>query len=462
MLKNSFFQLFETLSSSELTAFHQFSKGVYAKQQVGLRLLAYLIEEKKKGKIANIESAFSATFLRKMKAGSDRKRLLNIFSDLHNWLKKFLIFKELESDDFTQKLLLLRVLHRKKLINRFRKSLAQLKKELTANIYDFWQPLKLLLLHHLVYFRSLSIPAADINPSLIVLPSLLKDFYLRASLRYESALINLKGLFAVQDVEIPDLGKTRQAIQSFQLANPYTNLYYWISRLTDNGTEEAYQKVKELFLEFPFATKEDEQEILVYLFNFNGKQFRAGKLDKMKDHFKLLKLGLEKGLLMMDGQFTKVNFQNIVSVACYLEEFEFADQFIQEYGKHLHIPNAKELISLSSTRVLIGREQYRPALKMLSKIYMKEYIYDATRRSYQLICLVELKENPLLIKNYCENFLLFNRRNNSQSAQVVAGFKNFVMVVQKIIKGVPKEEILEFINRQEALVYQTWLQEQIE
>jgi len=231
MLNNSFFRLFETLSNTEIKAFYQFSNGVYAKQQIGLRLLNYLVEAKKKGTAANIDAAFSATFLQAMQGSNDRKKLSNTFSDLHNWLKNFLMYKELEADDFIKKILFLRVLHRKKLINHFKKTLAQLKKEISNNIYDFWHPLKLLMLHHLIYFRSISISNKEITPSLIVLPSLLDEFYMRARLRYETAIINLKSIAAVEDIEIPDLEKTRQHISQSRLTNPYTNLYYWISIL---------------------------------------------------------------------------------------------------------------------------------------------------------------------------------------------------------------------------------------
>jgi len=196
-------------------------------------------------------------------------------------------------------------------------------------------------------------------------------------------------------------------------------------------------------------------EVLVYLINFNSKQIRFGNFKNIRDHLDMFKLGLAKEIFLLDGQFSKSTFQNIVS-------FDFADQFIQDFASKLHLPNASALVYLSSTRVLIGRKQFQNALKLLSKISFKEYPYDSVRRSYQLMCLVELKERPILINNYCDNFLLFIRRDKSQSADVLAGNKNFVLVIQKLLKGVPKEEIKEFINQQKAVVYRTWLLEQLE
>jgi len=462
MQNSVFFQLFDVLTKKEAKLFYQFSKGMYEKQQVALRLLAYLVKAKRVGQKRSaftMEELYLITFQQKMQDSKNRKHLLNTLSDLHLWLKRYLTFKELEEHSFMQKMLFLRVLLKKNLSILFLKNVYKLKIELETLKHDFWQPLRLLVVHHLIYFESISIPQKDIVPSLHQLPNYLDLFFLRAKIRYETALLELRKIYTLGDFSLPDLDLTRQAISSSEQEDTYLELYYWLSKLCEDQTDFHFRKVLQLFYSTSFHSNLDALEVFVYLNNYLVGQIRRGNERSVKDQLALFKYSLNTKILIHDGQITTSSFHNIISVACHQKEFDFAEQVVAIYGPTLRIKNAEAILQQTTARILIGRKQYSQALTLLSNITLNEVNEENNRRSYQILCLLGLQENSTLINNYCDNYLLYLKRNKSTSPTTILSIKNFILVVQKILKEIPKEEIYHFIDNTNFLSFKAWLLE---
>jgi len=156
MRESNFFQLLGTLTERELTAFYHFANGTYYKQQVQLRLLAYIYHNRPKSQGVDrrtVEAAYLAAFNGELENDWHRKKLFNTLSDLNTWLVDFLVLKEIQKDSVMRELLAAKVYKDRLLRKLFYRTLRKIKKELQTKVKDdFWKPLKAMIHAHFSYF----------------------------------------------------------------------------------------------------------------------------------------------------------------------------------------------------------------------------------------------------------------------------------------------------------------------
>jgi len=170
-------------------------------------------------------------------------------------------------------------------------------------------------------------------------------------------------------------------------------LYYWIVQLVKYRTEEAYQKVKEYFKLVVFTDKDEEQEVLVHLLNFCAYAMRKG-------------------------------------------DFSYGQEILNVY---------KEAAASNKLNKYLTGQTY---LNIVSLINIKSKLFqiEKKRRDLQIKCLIELKENPELIRNQCYYFLLYLKRDKFTSKESKLSHINYIKVIQKLQNQVPKQEIIAFID----------------
>lgn len=461
MLKSSFFQLLLTLSDKEIKAFYQFSTGAFFTQKVQLRLLDYILAGWSQKRIVELTeaAAYQATFQHALQTEKQRKKLFNTLSDLNGWLLDYLVWNEIKKEPTLKAFLQAKVYQKRGLKDKFYKVIEKAKKDCNKVFFDFWKPLKLMLLGHFYYFNDNTEKKNLAATGMSEMMSYLDDFYFLCKLRYGSELINRENLLAEVN-PILFIKEVQQAVkQPKSLEMEHLQLYYWLTRLLEERTDEAFQKVKNYFISIPFLDKLEEQDTLYYLINHATYSVRKGKNEYILISFLLFKIGLEKQLLYNDGAFSRNAFKSIVNIACDLREFDWAEQFIEDYSDNLIAHNAEIDVNVANARVLIGQKDFGPALTLLAQLHSNIFYVERQIRSLQIICLYELKENEELIRTKCTNLMVYLKRSNIANQDTVLSSINFVKVVKKLQRKESKAAILKFLEKEKLLSYRSWVVE---
>jgi len=238
---------------------------------------------------------------------------------------------------------------------------------------------------------------------------------------------------------------------------PIFQLYYWLLVLREEQSLEAYYRLKNSFYSFTFEDRIEHLIVMQSLMNFVSSHLRSGRTDLAKDALGLYKEGIKHDLLIQDGIMTMITFLNVVTTACTHKEFSWATTFIEEYGSFL-LPNLRpDLIALCYARIHSSQEDYSKALSYLAIISSKNFYIEIIRRLNQLQCFVELQEDEELIYSRCINYLAYLDRHQTKNVQVAKGYKNFVKLLQKIVRKVPIENMERFMEENDFIVAKSWL-----
>ncbi len=459
MLHSTFFKLLSTLSNNEILSFQEFVLAVHAKKKIPNRLLSYILSHGTNvaaWEKISIEKAYFNTFDQEFATEKHRKKIFNTLSELNAWLTNYLVWKEVEHSSMWRPYILAKVYFERGLFDSFEKLIRQSIKLIESIPNGFLRPLFLMMFYHVSYFNSTII---DLHKSSKLKLSLkyLEQFYLQTKLRYVGELVNRNNLREDNQAFLIPTDLLSKARQLEHQENNYMQLYYWTVQLSKNRKHIAYEKVKYYFNLLTFTDKEEEQEIMTYLLNFCAYNIRKGDFSYVEESLNLYKEALLANRL--DFHLTENRFFNIVTIACGVKDVDWADYFIDTYAHKMKTPEGKDMVLLSKVRVFIQRKKYEEALSNLVHIKSKLFHTEKKRRAFQLKCLVELKENSELILNYCSNFLLYLKRDKFSSQEDKLSLINFIKVVQKLQKKVPKQDIVDFVDNTSSIAFKNWITE---
>jgi len=465
MQETSFFQLANTLEDKEWKAFFAFVSGIYSKQKIQIRLLNYLHanrSKKKKWENISAEQAYAETFAHQMETAKQKKKLLNTFSDLYNWLVDYLIWKDIKNDEFIRKIFTAEIYRKRNLNSKSLQILSTTKKWLLKNpILDFWKPLKLMLISHLLTYNAVVNDKRYRITEILDAAKYLDEFYFLAKLRYSASIFSFKN---VEKEKTPILllkEVQKEVTKPAYKTNEHIQLYYWICQLSIERSAEAYDILKERFFNFSFPDKNEGLDVATFLVNHNAHLTRLGHIHSVQDCLKIFQVSLEKSLHIINGEINSTSFQNISNVASFLKDFDWALQFIKEYGPYLPKAERKDVIAISYARVFSEEQECHKALEQLRKISSKVFTIEVVRRLLQIRCFYDLKENKTLIRASCTNMMAYLDRQEKIAPLIILSYKNFLEIMYKLLRAIPKIELLDLISKTEVVTYKSWLKERI-
>jgi hypothetical protein len=121
------------------------------------------------------------------------------------------------------------------------------------------------------------------------------------------------------------------------LAQPAIAVYYFAYKTLTTPNDETYfdrleqliQKHEQEFTQSEFRT------IYVAAVNYCIPKITQGRRDFAERAFKLYTKGLERGVLFENGLLSRYTFGNAVAFAIRVEEFAWAEKFVEENKKYL-------------------------------------------------------------------------------------------------------------------------------
>ena len=265
------------------------------------------------------------------------------------------------------------------------------------------------LAQHLLYFH----PSAPRQPEqLEAMMQHIDQFYLLTRLRciYEALIRNW---LYQQNQDIPHqhtiLALAQQAPKP---ANPLIALYCSTIDLFSSETRDPqhYELLKASVFEHIDKADVSERPNLVVLL-INAATYALNQQRMIKESFSLYQWAFEKRLLLEDGFVGSDHLNNIVSLACALGEFNWAERLIQQYSRYLDTRKdmRKYVERLFKARIFLAKKQYHEVVSSLHRLKFKALSYGLRKHNLLILTYYEwhlaLAQKPVESENILDQML---------------------------------------------------------
>ncbi|MBK8702853.1 MAG: hypothetical protein IPN33_04060 [Saprospiraceae bacterium] len=248
---------------------------------------------------------------------------------------------------------------------------------------------------------------------------------------------------------------------------PVISLYYhgyWM--LARPEVEAHFASFKQSLLQhaesFPLA---ERTNLFMLAANYCTRKYNEGRKEYARESNEIYKAGLASGAFLVQGQFYRFTFRNIVIIALVVGDFEWAEQFIEDYQAYLS-PRYRES-TVSTTRALLEyqRQNYGRALELLQKSAYSDLVFNLSAKALLIKIYYETGEYDLLDAHLAA-MRTFIRRQKNPSYHVV-NFRQLVYFAQRLLELNPfdpgdKASLLEEVAMAKVVAEKDWLLRMLE
>ncbi|HLP52481.1 MAG TPA: hypothetical protein VK154_16450 [Chitinophagales bacterium] len=298
-------------------------------------------------------------------------------------------------------------------------------------------------------------------------PSGLDVYYLIEKLRQMCLVANDNNVFGTTT-------KCFNAAETLQLAslpklnsNPFVQAYRTLYRLITEKTDEQYFAIKKIIAKHGYDFEDKNlAELFAYARNFCISRVNAGQGKFFDELFELYQQGLQKRVLLLNGEINERNFKNIVTTALRTKQYDWTLDFINEYRYQLNKVVRENAYNYNMANYLFHTGQYDKALRNLQKVQLGDLFYGLDARSLMLKCYFELDEKEAFLNAYY-SFRVFVQRRKNVSEQHRKNYLNFLRIAKKLmnLRVRDKGAIVKLqgeIASAKALADKNWLQEKLQ
>jgi len=491
MHKSLLFTLLKTLTSKELTEFHNYYLPLVfkAKHQQVRRLWNYIYETRpffssprlsKKSTCAalfqrnNPDSPISEGRLRQLMA-----QLTDYIRDYIKWIEYHRIKHRSQHLLFTA--LTERECHKvaKEVMEKGRATIEAAYSIKSANYhYDmYWY-------FHDAYFSAI-LPNNRTGVSLREAIRHLDVYYYIQRLKYSCAVLNNTHIL-VKNISPINAPLLLQSIQDdVREATPIINIYYHLLAILSNNITENINWDTFLALVYVHLTNAldeyDMELVLVTAINYCIRQLRKGNEEYVKYQLDLYKIMLEHNLLIEDEHLSAQHYKNLVRLAARAREFEWGLYVTEHYKNLVPTSHRQSYYYFNHAVLAFHQKKYEQVLEYLLPIqdlhlldhinlemlYIKTY-YAIIRQSPQLkIAYLDV------LRDKMHAFRLYLLRNERQTQINIQSYKNFLIHLKRLLsfhshtkvallnRQVLLQKLRVQIQKTSTLVDKQWLDKQV-
>lgn len=293
----------------------------------------------------------------------------------------------------------------------------------------------------------------------------LDAYYLTIKLRHYCVMLNNEMLLAVSYPkdwmsEITDL-----LAGSDYLKEPPILLYYELLMALKNtdGYDYWYDRLKADFLEYSHHLSPDEQRgYLTMAINFCGAKIWKGEERYVEQMLNLYQYGLEKGILLTNGQMSPWTYKNMVRLGINLRLFDWLEAFIFDYKDLLPEEQRDDAFHFSLSDMYYSQGELDKAQEQLNAIEFSDVSYYIGAKILLMKIYFEKKEEEALF-SLIFSFKLYLKRNKLLTQNAKRPYENFVKFLHLITKSQHKSmlSLKDQIESTEVCTEKRWLMAQL-
>lgn len=463
MQKTLVWEIVEQLTSSERREVKLFLDSPFFNHREDVRVLFDHLSRaaKKKVEPPSRQAVFGKIFPQKK---YDDQRMRLTISYLFKLLEKYLVQKEILTEDHGGFHLLLSAYRRRKLSRHFQTTLKQGVKKMESQPFrhpEFFFEKYLVEREQYRFLSSsgrtqqLNLQTVEDDLTVATVAMKLRQFCL---LRSHETVFNIQYDAALMDeiLAVADDPKLR--------AVPAVKLYAFCFRalFSENRNDANFLKFKVLLFEsvgvFP---KNEMRDLYLLAINFCIKKINENAEQYYREAHDLYRSGLETGLLVEEGKLGRFTYNNIVGLSIRIPEvWEWVEWFVEAYRDHLEPEHRGAYFSLSSARLEFARKNYEAALVHLQRADYRDLINNLVAKTLQMKIYFEMDEYELL-ESHLRTMRMFIRRNKKLGYHR-ENWSNIVKYTRKLMELNPfdaeaRKNLRSEIESAEILTEKEWL-----
>lgn len=463
MENSKLIELLKELNKQEFKQFGDFVKSPYFnKLQNVIKLYDYITHfyPEFKGKKFTKENAFTEIFPGEK---YDDRRLRALNSYLLSLTEKFLAYNKYSRDEITRRLdtshELRRIGHSKLLKENILEMESLLTETKFKDEFYYYNLYKIFYEKNTLANYFLSEKRFDEEASNLILYTVVSFLKI-----YTIALNSLNSVNIKLDPELAeDIAKIikREPFKS----NPAVKIQFTLYNLLKYDDEKYFFEHLKLMDEYPdLLSPEDLYETFAVLLNFCVIRIQKGFPKFTKHKFDLYKTMLEKNVPVLEhNYFSYAFFNNIVTSALEMKEFDWAENFIEQYKHRLNDKFKDDVVNLCYAKQYYFLKQYEKALNSLSLCGTNENVYyKLALKDLQIKILYELGHYETIL-SIIDSYKHFFQKNKIIVKPVKERYKIFLKNLNELIKlknNLKQEDIFIFkqkLNSEPSFLYRDWI-----
>ncbi|MCI4667388.1 MAG: hypothetical protein MRZ79_04445 [Bacteroidia bacterium] len=272
----------------------------------------------------------------------------------------------------------------------------------------------------------------------------LEQYFLRVRLREACEMLNRKQLLNT-DLK-NDFFEEWLKVKENELNNfkdPGLEVYLQIYRCYKfRDDPEEYLKMIELIRNsHSFFPASEAKAIFRHAQNHCIRHINQGSRFFLEELFRLYQFQLSQEIIFQEGLLDHSDYKNIVTVAIRLEEFEWAEDFIQHFRERVEPAYRDNVYQFCQANIFEAKGAYTAAIGFLSKVTFSDVFYEISSRLLLLRMYYKLRdwEGLFYSTGALERFL---KRSQSISRDRKSAHLAFVWAIRALGKLMEKRESL--------------------
>jgi len=399
--------------------------------------------------------------------GNTYKKLSYIMSGLSQVIEDFFIWREIQEDQSERYHFLLKAYKRRKGDWFFDSTVEEFRKHLDGQPgrgtdYYFHQ----YRLNEEIYTHTATERVQTGINSFGNAINNLDLFYFAKKFMY-STEVRLRELYLAEKSELVLLDEMLETVKHPLFADNYfVQIFAKATLLYQTRDKNVYKELKKMVQNDNVKCSIlEKMDMVTFANNFCILEYNRGSVEYLQEIFEWHKYGLEHKI-WISKHMDHAIFYSIVTFACDLKKFEWADTFIKEYSKYLRDEVKESTKIMAFCRLEFSMKNFEKTLELLRDVEFVNTQYDLRARAYQLKCYYELDGYEMLFYDASNAFAQYCRRNKvigEQSKTVNLNFISFIKRLHqaKYQRTEGKKSLLDKLE-ETAVLFSRWFKEKIE
>ena len=394
------------------------------------------------------------------------KAIRYLLTDLNKLIFYFFSYKQLNSNQYQNQLLLLQELSDRKCHRAFEKTYNQeLKKLDSGGRADTGVLFYKYRLHSLKAKSELESGqrSSDVFEESSIY---LDNYFVAKKLQISAEKINLNFILK-KDWSDPFLSNIlRQIDQGLFESSPYIRLYRLIIKsLTEQDNEAVFEQLKaQVPQSIDQLSLSELADLYQYLLNYCIRRINAGRLKFQDELLSVYRSALGRNALFTDGRISQWDFKNVVTIALRTKQIDYAREFIYTYKPTLPADQRTNAIAYNLANLHFAEGDYRSAIKQLQMVDLDDVFYRLDARSILLKSYYELDDTDALYYHGTafQSFLNRNRKISDIQQRLFLNLIKHTLSLTKVAGNISRLKLLESRVKENPNVADLrWLEQKI-
>ena len=466
MQKTKVYQLLQKFNTWELNHLRQFLVSPFFNTRNDVVLLFDFIVDNNNKKENNLSKSnvFVEVFPNANYSNQQKDLLV---SYLFKLVEQFLSYREMGKDMSLRKLYLSKAYRQKKEVKSFQKALNDGKKILEKNKL---RDTKYLRQRYNFEFEDYDFIGSKTHGEENNLQQLADTFdvmYFAEKLKQFCFQISHQRVFnknysiGLQEAILNLLDQHHELSQ-----HPALHIYYLCYQAATTDDEKYFKQLRSAIITHSEKfTLNELRDINLAAINFCIRKMNTGKVEYIREAFELFRLGLEKELLIDNGELSRLTFHNTAMIGIKLKEYKWVENFIQNYKGKLPLRIRPNFYKYQLATLYYEQKKYKEAMQLLATFTSSDDLMILGAKFLLLKIYYETKEVDAL-SSLIETIRIFLHRKTKLGDYHKKHHQQVIQLTKLLIRsnGNKKSKITlkEKANNIKVQSVKDWFLEQIE